>query len=252
MALAKFREFADRACACKDKACADKVQEDITTWSMEMAKTATKDHKPDAELMKQMTEVGTRYSECLTKIMSNTLLEVVPPHGDLPAASSSRNADTLLRAARDWARATQPAHLITGVEIDYVDASGVLDSEHGRVSITFGRTRLAADDAKRKIGAPVPPDIVPDDCFRLTWAPLPGWERTVDRCREAFDVTNRCTTAQVWSKAIDKQAPAAALAKIAMRPTSAGVSWRFGIEDEPRGIHIEESFADDCPLAVEK
>ena len=248
--VATFRGFADRMCACKDKACADRVQNEMSTWSTEMARTMKVEKaKPDEALMKEMTELGTRYGECMTKVMSAP--DVAPPRNDVPPTSSSQSADTLLRTARDWARATQPAHFISVVELDYVDASGALDSEHGRVSITFGRARLAADDARRKIGAPVP-NTAPSDCFRLTWAPPLGWDRMVDRCNEAFDVTSHCTTAQVWKKAIDKHAPAAALAKIEMRSTPAGVSWRFAIEDEPRGIHIEESFADDCPFSVEK
>lgn len=71
-AVAKMTEFKDQMCACKDKACADKVQEGMTKWSTEMAAKAgdKKDQKADEATMKKMTEVGQAYGECMTKAMS--------------------------------------------------------------------------------------------------------------------------------------------------------------------------------------
>jgi len=70
-AMAKMGEFKDQMCACKDKACADKVQESMNKWSAENAKNAgDKPEKPSDEDMKKMTEVGTKYGECMTKAMS--------------------------------------------------------------------------------------------------------------------------------------------------------------------------------------
>jgi hypothetical protein len=36
-------EFKDKMCVCKDKACADKVVDEMTKWSSEMAKNADRD-----------------------------------------------------------------------------------------------------------------------------------------------------------------------------------------------------------------
>lgn len=71
-AVAKMTEFKDQMCACKDKACADKVQESMTKWSTEMAAKQgdKKEAKTDEATMKKMTEVGQQYGECMTKAMS--------------------------------------------------------------------------------------------------------------------------------------------------------------------------------------
>lgn len=71
-AVAKMTELKDEMCKCKDKACADKVQESMTKWSTDMAAKAgdKKDQKADEATMKKMTEVGQAYGECMTKAMS--------------------------------------------------------------------------------------------------------------------------------------------------------------------------------------
>ncbi len=85
-AMAKMGEFADDMCKCKDKACADKVQEGMTKWSTDMAaKGGEKStEKPSEADMKKMTEVGQKYAECMTKAMT--------PAAD-PAMGSAAAAD---------------------------------------------------------------------------------------------------------------------------------------------------------------
>src|SRR5688572_18597649 len=69
-AVAKMEGFSKDMCACKDKACVDKVNEDMTKWGTEMAKTAGKaDDKPDPDLAKKSADIMTKYTECMTKIM---------------------------------------------------------------------------------------------------------------------------------------------------------------------------------------
>ena len=96
-AVAKMTEFKDEMCKCKDKACADKVQESMTKWSTEMASKAgdKKDQKADEATMKKMTEVGQAYGECMTKAMSAGA--ETPPAGSdgsaaAPAGSGSDTA----------------------------------------------------------------------------------------------------------------------------------------------------------------
>jgi hypothetical protein len=69
-AIAMVVEFSGRMCACKDKACADKVNEDYTKWGMEMAKNARPEDAKNvsADDTKRMVEAATRYSECYTKL----------------------------------------------------------------------------------------------------------------------------------------------------------------------------------------
>jgi outer membrane biosynthesis protein TonB len=69
-AVAKMEEFQKKMCDCKDKACADKVNEEMTKWGTEMAKNAGKgDAKPDPEIAKKSADIMTKYTECMTKLM---------------------------------------------------------------------------------------------------------------------------------------------------------------------------------------
>ncbi|MFN0251276.1 MAG: hypothetical protein ACKV2T_30655 [Kofleriaceae bacterium] len=68
-AAAKMSELKDQMCACKDKACADKVQESMTKWTTEMAGKADKNAKMDEASTKKMAELGLAYGECMTKAM---------------------------------------------------------------------------------------------------------------------------------------------------------------------------------------
>lgn len=79
--IAKFEVFTNEMCACKDKPCADKVQEGMTKWATDMAKDASsmKEEKPDEESMKKMTELGQHYAECMTQA-SGLVAHVVRVH----------------------------------------------------------------------------------------------------------------------------------------------------------------------------
>lgn len=260
VAILKMTEFRTRMCECKDKACADKVQEDMTAWAQQMAKDAptAKSQQPSEDQIKKMTEAATLYSECMVKAMgANDPIAVEPIHDDVPAASvppasTSHNADDLLREARTWAAQKQPQHRIANADIQYVEENGNLDEEYGELELTFGRAMQSVDDSKRKIGAPVPQRPDPDDCFQLRWRRTVGWSRTAHGCSEAGAVALRCSVAQIWKRAASRDAPHTALASIDVDTTSKVVEWEFRILDEPRQIDIRESFVDDCPLAVEK
>ncbi|MBA2545164.1 MAG: hypothetical protein H0V17_36315, partial [Deltaproteobacteria bacterium] len=62
-AVAKMEGFQKSMCDCKDKACADKVNEDMAKWGTEMSKNAgaTKDDKPDPDLAKKSADIMTKY-----------------------------------------------------------------------------------------------------------------------------------------------------------------------------------------------
>jgi hypothetical protein len=93
-AVAKMTEFKDQMCACKDKACADKVQESMTKWSTDMAAKAgdKKDQKADEATMKKMTEVGQAYGECMTKAMTPAADPAAGSAAADPAAGSGSAA----------------------------------------------------------------------------------------------------------------------------------------------------------------
>lgn len=65
--------FKDQMCRCKDKACADRVQEDLVQWSTEMAKSS--DMRPGTftdEQMRAMQDLGSGYAECMMNAMQAT------------------------------------------------------------------------------------------------------------------------------------------------------------------------------------
>lgn len=62
-AFADITRFVDRVCACVNKACADEVNREFTTWSLAMAKTQTL-AKPDP----RSAELMDRYADCMTKL----------------------------------------------------------------------------------------------------------------------------------------------------------------------------------------
>lgn len=251
-AMERFRAFTDQMCACKDRACADKVSEAMTTWAQEMAATQDSKFRPSEAMTKKMSDLGQRYAECMTKLMDPPV-PPPPPRDDIPPPTATRDADTLLRGVRSWASATQPEHRATDLHLAFVDAKGELDGEYGEIRIVFGRAGGPADDPKRKTGAPVVAKPPATDCFELAWtAKTKAWERSIAMCTEGHDAGVRCTVPQIWARAIEKQAPADALATIDLRSSAAGWSWTFAIQDEPRRVDVQESFADDCPLAVEK
>jgi len=68
--VAKMDDFSKQMCRCKDKACADKVNEALTTWGTNLAKDpALKSSKPSPDLAKKSADIMTRYTECMTKLM---------------------------------------------------------------------------------------------------------------------------------------------------------------------------------------
>ncbi len=70
-AVAKMESFQKAMCDCKDKACADKVNEDMSKWGSDMSKNAGagKEDKPDPDLAKKSADIMTKYTECMTKLM---------------------------------------------------------------------------------------------------------------------------------------------------------------------------------------
>jgi hypothetical protein len=64
--VAKLAEFSNQMCACKDKACAQKVSERMTKWG---AKNPTAS-KPSPETVKRATQHSEQLVKCMTKLMS--------------------------------------------------------------------------------------------------------------------------------------------------------------------------------------
>jgi hypothetical protein len=84
--VAKLEGFQKAMCECKDKACAEKVNGEMTAWGAEMAKTMGKGDKPDPEVAKKSADVMTKYSECMTKLLTGGS---APSPAAPPAASAA-------------------------------------------------------------------------------------------------------------------------------------------------------------------
>jgi hypothetical protein len=246
-AVAKMEEFSKKMCDCKDKACADKVNDDMTKWGVEMAKTADRDAKPDPELAKKSADIMQKYTECMTKIM---MAGAGMGSWELPPVPKSPTVDTLLKAARDSAAEQNKTLAVAKIEARYVRSDGQLDPTYGSLEVGFGQFG-EKDDPNRPIGAPVPE---PKD--RLTECPVwtltkGAWQGSIAGCSGVL-APARCNLKQIWERAIKEAAPAAGLATISLAADGTSQQWSFSIIDEPRKIDIRKTYADDCEPVVEQ
>jgi hypothetical protein len=70
MVLAKMASIKDEMCGCADRACADKVMDDMTKWSESMSsQDRTRGVKPNAEQTRIMTELSEELGRCMMKAM---------------------------------------------------------------------------------------------------------------------------------------------------------------------------------------
>lgn len=68
--LEQMDHFATAMCACKDKDCAYTVNNDLTAWSMQMAKQSTAEERPSPELAKQAAVFMENYTQCMVKLIA--------------------------------------------------------------------------------------------------------------------------------------------------------------------------------------
>jgi len=66
--IALMGQFKDRMCGCKDKACADKVNDDYTKVMTELAKD-TDYARPTDDEIKKATDLAQHYADCMAKAM---------------------------------------------------------------------------------------------------------------------------------------------------------------------------------------
>jgi hypothetical protein len=69
-AIAMMGKFSDAMCRCVDKACADRVVEDMSRWGTEMAKAASPhNERITEEDTRQMAVITEEMTKCMTKAM---------------------------------------------------------------------------------------------------------------------------------------------------------------------------------------
>ena len=67
-ALSKMEGFKNDICACKDKACAEKVMKDMMEWGEKFEKD-NKDKKPSKEQEEKAEKISKEMQECMEKVM---------------------------------------------------------------------------------------------------------------------------------------------------------------------------------------
>jgi hypothetical protein len=203
--------------------------------------------------MKKLTEIGNAYGDCMTRAMTGKAELTAPPPSpppprtDTPPAPSSWNADDLVRQAREWATKSKPGRVIATVKYSYVDHEGVLDPTFGALEIEFGR--VDERNLKRRLGTPVQPKVVHDDCFSMSTTGG-AWIVKTRKCGDTRDEISRCNVSAIWKRAIERKASAEAIAVIVLDVLAK--TWTFAIDDEPTNLHVREQFPDDCELNVER
>lgn len=251
--LAKLGELTNDMCLCKDPACAEQVQDRLTRWGEETAKTATNELS-NPELAKKADGLMKRYTECMTK----AVMPPPEPATALPALPKPPlKVDALVKASRDEATKRNAKLVPARLEARYVRSDGTLDSQYGELLIHFKFRPTPLDDPKRPIGAPIPtpsPDEAKSNC--PVWSVAKGaWTEQPGACAPDHELVPRCTVEQVWARALaDKLAPAAALATLSLEVDAKPPAqrWKFSIVDKPRGIDIDKHYSDDCVPVIEK
>jgi hypothetical protein len=67
--LRRLRDYEGRMCACTDRTCANKVQDDMTQeFTRRIRETRARD-KPDPDAVRESGQIMTRYTQCMTKLM---------------------------------------------------------------------------------------------------------------------------------------------------------------------------------------
>jgi hypothetical protein len=109
---AKLTEFKDRMCKCADKACADKVMEDVVKWGQEVAK-AMENATPSEDDVKKRQAINEDMIKCQQKLISAAVPNPAAPPppaaapGDKPADTAAapppgdKPADTAAAPAGD-------------------------------------------------------------------------------------------------------------------------------------------------------
>jgi serine/threonine protein kinase len=129
-----------------------------------------------------------------------------------------------------------------------IDADGVYPDGHADITIAnngsidyrFISPKRTKGDPKLPLGAKQEYKCM----FRImldgegVWtAPIDGWE-----CKEPLLGPPKCTTVQIWKRAIAKGAPTNAIGQLGYRGWDNKAKWYFSIE----GTKVSEIFEDDC------
>ncbi len=245
--LGRMNDLTAQMCACNDKACADKVQADMTAWSSEMAAASS---KMGSESMRRMSLMGRAYGTCMTKAVAASSEPVATPAPKPSAIESgseprTREADGLIREAVEWAATNDPETRIRHLHVAFVDRSGLLDPKFGDIDVHFGRVSTE----KRRVGTPS--RSAEHYCYDVGLS-YGRWVKTQNRCSDTIDYVPHCTVVAIWNRALERNSKVDADAVASIVFTPSNKTWTFAIDDEPTNLHVREELPDDCELKVER
>ena len=62
--------FSHVMCACKDRACVDQTNDEMTRWGTEIGRQANRaeEHHPSPETVKRAGDLMTKYTACMTEV----------------------------------------------------------------------------------------------------------------------------------------------------------------------------------------
>lgn len=256
--IQKLSDFASRMCTCNDKACAERVNNDLQEFARQAPRPTVKPRQADVD---RMNAEATRYQQCMQRAIAwlpppelpvEPAKPVEPPKPILPADPAKPiDADKMFASARTWASQQHAELQLLRAVTSYVDVEGMLDPEEVRFELELGYVS-AADDPKRRTGAPVRDRKAPARCPRLQFSPVSGWSTYDLPCTPAPPGFPHCSLRDIWKRAIAKGAPTDAVAVVTYDPRTKDPAWRFAISDGPRGVAIAHRFADDCELVLEQ
>jgi hypothetical protein len=165
-----------------------------------------------------------------------------------PGSFDPKKVDTSKYLA--WALA-EAKKLAPDAVLFRIDASGVFPDGHADFTIVdngdLDYRFISPSRAKRDPSKPIGAKQEQKCMFRVqlskegAWsAPMNGWE-----CKEKLVGPPKCTFAQVWKKALARNAPSNAVAELGYRADFNGVAkWYVGIDDPDS--KFSEIFDDDC------
>ncbi|HEX5058344.1 MAG TPA: serine/threonine-protein kinase [Kofleriaceae bacterium] len=162
-----------------------------------------------------------------------------------PSGYNKKNlsVEKYLPTAIAEAKKLVPDAVLFRIDADGVYPDGHADitlAEHGSLDFRFISQKRAKGDPKLPLGAKQEYKCM----FRIMFDDEGGWSAPIDgwECKETLIGSPKCTTAQVWKKAIAKGAPANAIAELGYRAWDGKARWYFDIG----GTKFSEVFDDDC------
>jgi hypothetical protein len=192
-AMAKLQELTDTMCACKDKACADETNDELSRWSEENAgrpaaarNTDRCRDEPDAgdrdplrrvhgafvRRPREIQALTQRTSVCVAKAGDEPTVTVDADGLALAPTMPLHDADAIMRHTYSGLG----KYVVSGIQLDYVRAGGEIDPKYGKATFVLGIATPPdpGEDPDRPLGAPIvdaapPPDVSGEQCPRFEW-----------------------------------------------------------------------------------